>query len=117
LVNGVGAGLVLEPPGVLDREGEGVEADGVAGGSGDGVDERSGGGEVEDLGREGVGNKERLGATPDEINLGLDWLDLLPSFPRDGRIVAYSTTPTPPREAPPTPIPPPSSMSTCSPVS
>jgi hypothetical protein len=32
-----------------------------------------------------------LSATPDEVNQGLDWADMLPKLPANGRVVAYST--------------------------
>jgi hypothetical protein len=35
--------------------------------------------------------KELLRSTPDEVNQGLDWVDLLLALPRDDRIVAYTT--------------------------
>jgi hypothetical protein len=38
-----------------------------------------------------VAETQLLRNTPDEVNQGLDWLDLFANLPRNGRIVAYTT--------------------------
>jgi hypothetical protein len=38
-----------------------------------------------------VAETQLLRSTPDEVNLGLDWLDMFGNLPRNGRIVAYTT--------------------------
>jgi hypothetical protein len=36
-------------------------------------------------------DRNRLENTPPEVNQGLDWIDLLPELPSNGRVVAYTT--------------------------